>query len=99
MPTFLVNAALAGWIKWASYETPAITITVFLGCAIVYLVSTSGTWIRHLVAPAAVDEQHAMVTSPVAWDAPCAVCTLGLLRQMWVQATHRPRCDLHVTML
>ena len=87
MPTFLVNAALAGWIKWASYETPAITITVFLGCAILYLVSTSGTWIRHLVAPAAADEQHAMVTSPAPWGALCAACAVGLLCQMWTDGT------------
>ena len=55
VPCFLVNAALAGWIKWSGYESPAVTISVLLGCGLVYLVSSSGTWIRHLVAPSATD--------------------------------------------
>ena len=52
MPTFLVNAALAGWIKWVGFEPPAYTISVLLGCAVVYLLATSTTWIGHLIGPA-----------------------------------------------
>ena len=53
VPTFLVNAALSGWIKWVGFEPPAMTITALLGCAIVYLLATSATWIRHLIGPVA----------------------------------------------